>query len=79
MAQSIITFRIPDDEKELVVEYAKAHNLSLTKLYRTAVLEKIEEQIELELLNDAIILSKEKEEEGISQIDMEQLLEGVYI
>ncbi|MGC3613082.1 antitoxin, partial [Enterococcus faecalis] len=31
MSQSTITFRIPEDEKELVLDYAKAHNSSLTE------------------------------------------------
>lgn len=77
MAQSTITFRIPDDEKELVAEYAKAHNSSLTELYRTAVLDKIEDEIDLKLLKDAMTRSKEKKEKGISQSDMEKLLDEV--
>lgn len=62
MGQSTITFRIPDDEKELVAEYAKAHNSSLTELYRTSVLDKIEDEIDLKLLKDAMALSKKKKE-----------------
>lgn len=77
MSQSTITFRIPDDEKELVAEYAKAHNSSLTELYRTAVLDKIEDELDLKQLKDAMALSKEKEEVGISQSAMEKLLDEV--
>ncbi|AUB53789.1 MULTISPECIES: type II toxin-antitoxin system RelB family antitoxin [Enterococcus] len=77
MGQSTITFRIPDDEKELVAEYAKAHNSSLTELYRTSVLDKIEDEIDLKLLKDAMALSKKKKEKGISQSDMEKLLDEV--
>lgn len=60
MSQSTITFRIPDDEKELVLEYAKAHNSSLTELYRKAVLDKIEDEIDLKTLRNAMEISKEK-------------------
>jgi uncharacterized protein (DUF1778 family) len=74
MSQSTITFRIPDDEKELVLEYAKAHNSSLTELYRKAVLDKIEDEIDLRTLRSAIEVSKEKKESGISQEEMEKLL-----
>ncbi|MGL9894517.1 type II toxin-antitoxin system RelB family antitoxin [Enterococcus mundtii] len=77
MGQSTITFRIPDDEKELVAEYAKAHNSSLTELYRTSVLDKIEDEIDLKLLKDAMALSKKKKEKGISQSGMEKLLDEV--
>ncbi|EJY7247212.1 antitoxin, partial [Enterococcus faecalis] len=66
MSQSTITFRIPDDEKELVLEYAKAHNSSLTELYRNAVLDKIEDEIDLKTLRNEMKISKEKKEVGIS-------------
>ncbi len=77
MSQSTITFRIPDDEKELVLEYAKAHNSSLTELYRKAVLDKIEDEIDLKTLRNAMEISKEKKEIGISQEEMEKLLNAV--
>ncbi|MBO0409563.1 antitoxin [Enterococcus hulanensis] len=77
MSQSTITFRIPDDEKELVSEYAKVHNSSLTELYRNAVLDKIEDEIDLKTLQNAIKISKEKKEMGISQDEMEELLNEV--
>ncbi|TKP27185.1 antitoxin [Enterococcus faecalis] len=77
MSQSTITFRIPEDEKELVLEYAKAHNSSLTELYRKAVLDKIEDEIDLKTLRNAIEISKEKKEIGISQEEMENLLNEI--
>ena len=77
MSQSTITFRIPDDEKELVLEYAKAHNSSLTELYRNAVLDKIEDEIDLKTLRNAMKISKEKKEVGISQMEMENLLNEI--
>ncbi|AYQ24158.1 MULTISPECIES: type II toxin-antitoxin system RelB family antitoxin [Enterococcus] len=77
MSQSIITFRIPDDEKELVLEYAKAHNFSLTELYRNAVLDKIEDEIDLKTLRNAMKISQEKKEVGISQEEMENLLNEI--
>lgn len=77
MSQSTITFRIPDDEKELVLEYAKAHNSSLTELYRNAVLDKIEDEIDLKTLRNAMKISKEKKEVGISQVEMENLLNEI--
>ena len=77
MSQSTITFRIPDDEKELVLEYAKAHNTSLTELYRNAVLDKIEDEIDLKTLRNEMKISKEKKEVGISQVEMENLLNEI--
>ncbi|MGM0241317.1 type II toxin-antitoxin system RelB family antitoxin [Enterococcus sp. AZ103] len=77
MSQTTVTFRIPGDEKELVSEYAKAHNSSISELYRNAVLEKIENEIDLKTLKAEMKLSKEKKEVGISQSEMEQLLSEV--
>ncbi|MGM0241230.1 type II toxin-antitoxin system RelB family antitoxin [Enterococcus sp. AZ103] len=77
MSQTTVTFRIPGDEKELVSEYAKAHNSSISELYRNAVLEKIENEIDLKTLKAEMKLSKENKEVGISQSEMEQLLSEV--
>jgi len=77
MGQSTITFRIPDDENKLVAEYAKVHNSSLKELHRTSVLDKIEDEIDLKLLKDAMALSKKKKEKGISQSGMEKFLAEV--
>ncbi|MGX7199655.1 type II toxin-antitoxin system RelB family antitoxin [Enterococcus nangangensis] len=74
MSQSTITFRIPEEEKALVAEYAKAHNASLTELYRNAVLEKIENELDLNTLQTAIKISTENKEKGISQDEMEKLI-----
>ncbi|HHN6265655.1 TPA: DUF6290 family protein, partial [Enterococcus faecium] len=46
----------------------------LTELYRNAVLDKIEDEIDLRTLRSAIEVSKEKKESGISQEEMEKLL-----
>lgn len=77
MSRSTITFRISNDEKELVLEYAKAHNSSLTELYRNAVLDKIEDEIDLKTLRTAMKISQEKKEVGISQEEMENLLNEI--
>lgn len=58
----------------MVLEYAKAHNFSLTELYRNAVLEKIEDEIDLRTLWGDMEVSTEKNEVGSSQGEMEQLL-----
>ena len=77
VSQSTITFRIPEEEKELVLEYAKAHNSSLTELYRNAVLDKIEDEIDLKTLRNAMEIFKEKKEVSISQEEMENLLNEI--
>ncbi|MGM0123095.1 hypothetical protein IGI37_000461 [Enterococcus sp. AZ194] len=77
MSNSTITFRIPDEEKGMVSEYAKFHNLSLTELYRKAVLDKIEDEIDLKTLWSAMEISNEKKETGISQKEMEKLLNEI--
>lgn len=67
-----ITFRIPKEEKLLVSEYAKLHHISLTELYRKALLEQIEDEVDLETLRKA--MDESKDDNGISQEDMEKLL-----
>lgn len=73
MAKSTITFRIPEEEKKLVSEYAKAHDVTLTELYRKALLEQIEDELDLNILRKAM---KESDgDEGISIEEMEKMLD----
>ena len=55
----LITLRINDDNN-LIRNYAKDKNISISELMRQAVLEKIENEIELDLYNQAMKENKEK-------------------
>ena len=73
MAKSTITFRIPEEEKKLVSEYAKAHDVTLTELYRKALLEQIEDELDLNILRKA--MKESDADEGISIEEMEKMLD----
>jgi len=49
-----INLRINDEDNKLVREYAKANNITISDLVRSAVLEKIEDDIDLKLYNQAM-------------------------
>ena len=49
-----ISVRLSDRDTELVKAYAEMNNISLSDLVRNAVLEKIEDEIDLEAYNRAI-------------------------
>jgi len=51
---SLITLRINDDDDNLIRNYAKVNNISISELMRQAVLEKIEDEIDLDLYNQAM-------------------------
>ncbi|HHX62799.1 MAG TPA: CopG family transcriptional regulator [Epulopiscium sp.] len=57
---NIITLRINDEDNKLVRDYAKTNNITISDLVRNSVLEKIEDDIDLKLYNQAI---KEHEED----------------
>ena len=57
---NIITLRINDDDNKLVRDYAKTNNITISDLVRNSVLEKIEDDIDLKLYNQA---TKEHEED----------------
>lgn len=75
MAQATVTFRIPEEEKELVAAYAEALDITLTDLYRNTVLDKIESELDLKTLREAMEVSRQKNESGVSQDEMEKLLD----
>ena len=49
-----ISVRLSDKETELIKAYASINNISLSDLIRNAVLEKIEDEYDLECYNKAI-------------------------
>ena len=49
-----ISVRLSDKDTELIKAYAKINNISLSDLIRNAVLEKIEDEYDLECYNKAI-------------------------
>ena len=49
-----ISVRLSDRDTELVKAYAEMNNISLSDLVRNAVLEKIEDEIDLEAYNKSM-------------------------
>lgn len=49
-----ISVRLNEKDTELIQTYAKMHNISLSDLIRNAVLEKIENEYDLDCYNKAI-------------------------
>lgn len=66
---TVISLRIDNQEEKLIREYAKANNISVSALFRNAVLEKIEDKIDLGLYNQAMREHKENPQ-SISFEDM---------
>ena len=56
---NVITLRINDEDNKLVRDYAKANNITISDLVRNSVLEKIEDDIDLKLYNQAMKDHKE--------------------
>jgi len=54
-----ISVRLNEKDTELIKAYAKINNISLSDLIRTAVLEKIEDEYDLECYNKVIREFKE--------------------
>jgi len=51
---ALIQARLSSEEERLVKEYTKARNISVSALIRDAIFEKIEEDIDLKLYEDAM-------------------------
>ena len=51
---TVISLRIDEKEDRLIKEYAKTKNISVSALIRSSVLEKIEDEIDLGLYNQAM-------------------------
>lgn len=55
---STISLRLSDEEEKLFREYANLQNITLSSLIRDSVIEKIEDQYDLDLFNKAYAESK---------------------
>lgn len=51
---TVISLRLDEQEDRLIKEYAKTKNISVSALIRSSVLEKIEDEIDLGLYNQAM-------------------------
>lgn len=50
----VISLYINEEEEKLIQEYAKANNISISKLFRSLVLEKIEDDIYADFYQQAM-------------------------
>ncbi|WP_414840426.1 type II toxin-antitoxin system RelB family antitoxin [Carnobacterium sp. TMP28] len=64
-----ISLRIDSQEEKLIKEYAKSKNITVSALFRNSVLEKIEDDIDLDLYHQAMKEHKEHSQ-SISFEDM---------
>lgn len=53
MATSTLTLRLDESEKRLLADYAKTFGMSLSEFVRTAALEKIEDELDLRVWDEA--------------------------
>ena len=49
-----ISLRLPEEDTKLIKDYAKVNNMSVSDLIRQAVIEKIEDEIDLAAYNKAV-------------------------
>ncbi|MCQ4090546.1 type II toxin-antitoxin system RelB family antitoxin [Exiguobacterium sp. LL15] len=66
---STISVRLDDQDTRLIKEYAKAKNITISTLVRDAVLDCIEDEIDLQLYHDSMTTYRKKSE-AISFDDM---------
>lgn len=59
---SVIQVRLSDEEEKLIKEYAEANNITIAELFRNTVLERIEDEMDLAVYNQAMQEHKENPE-----------------
>lgn len=67
---TVISLRLDEQEDKLIKEYAKTKNISVSALIRSSVLEKIEDEIDLGLYNQAM----KEHRENLQSISFEDML-----
>ncbi len=74
MNMSMITIRLNDNEILLIKEYTKAKGITISELVRDAVLDRIEDDIDLQLYRDTKEVH-EKQSKALSFDDVMKELE----
>lgn len=67
---TVISLRINPQDEKLIKEYAKSKNISVSALFRNSVLEKIENEIDLDLYKQAM----QEYNENPESISFEEML-----
>ena len=70
---TVISLRLDEQEDKLIKEYAKTKNISVSALIRSSVLEKIEDEIDLGLYNQAM----KEHRENLQSISFEDMLKDL--
>jgi len=68
MSAGTITIRVPDEEKKLISDYALASGMTVSELVRKSVMERIENDIDVIDLLEAI-----KQDDGVRH-DMDEVM-----
>jgi RHH-type transcriptional regulator, rel operon repressor / antitoxin RelB len=70
---SAISLRMDEQEEKLIKEYAKGKNMTVSELVHSAVLEQIENDIDLKVYNQA----KEEHETNPEDISFDEMLKDL--
>ena len=70
-----ITLRVNDEDNRLIRDYAKTKNISISELMRQSVLEKIEDEIDLDIYNKAM----QEHKENPQDISFDQMMKELDI
>ena len=57
---STISIRLDDQDAQLIKEYAKANNITISTLVRDVVIDRIEGEIDLKLYHDSMTTYRKK-------------------
>ena len=55
---AIISLRLSERDNELIKQYASIHNITVSELFRSAVIDLIENEIDIEAYNQAVAESQ---------------------
>ncbi|AUI71623.1 hypothetical protein COSHB9_22120 [Companilactobacillus alimentarius] len=73
-----ISFHLDDCDEKLIKNYAKSKNMSVSSLLLTAVVEKIEDEMDSKLYEQAMAESKNDDPKDITLSEVKQAMDQYY-
>ncbi|OHW61272.1 ribbon-helix-helix protein, copG family [Andreesenia angusta] len=68
---AVITVRVDNEDNDLIREYAKVKNMTVSELVRESVIQKIEDEIDMESYRDYIANKEDTKFYSLDEVEKE--------
>lgn len=68
---AVITVRVDNEDNDLIKEYAKVKHMTVSELVRESVIQKIEDEIDIEAYNEYLLNKEDTKFYSLEEVEKE--------